>query len=164
MSVAPETFARKGKEARPSGNIVPMREVPDDEATRATGALPEAAWVLLDLARVGGLAARLTWCVGWTAVLEPDGSGELTDAGKPRRAQVDRPMHSLVLRVKGLLWVGWENVIGGPQGQDVPRGWETVRGQILGADRRIRICTHTAAKRALKTTAEQAVRVGRVAS
>ena len=161
MSVAPEAFARKGKPVRPSGNIVPMREVPDDGATRATGALPPVAWELLDLARAAGLAARLTWCVGWTAVLEPDGSGELTATGKPRRAEVDRPMHSLVLRVRGLLWVGWENVIGQVDGRDVPRGWEPVCGQLLGPDRIVRQCTQTAARRLLKATLEQAERARR---
>ena len=161
MSVTPEAFARKGKPVRPSGNIVPMREVPDDGATRATGALPPVAWELLDLARAAGLAARLTWCVGWTAVLEPDGSGELTATGKPRRAEVDRPMHSLVLRVRGLLWVGWENVVGQVDGRDVPRGWEPVRGQLLGPDRIVRQCTQTAARRLLKATLEQAERVRR---
>lgn len=154
MNVTPEAFARKGKAPRPSGNVVPMRQVPEDAATRASGALPEAAWELLDLARAAGLPSRLTWCVGWTAVLEPDGSGELTPTGKPRRAEVDRHVHSLVLRVKGLLWVGWENVTGA----DGPRGWEPVRGQLLGPDRIIRQCTQTAARRLLKATAEQAKR------
>jgi hypothetical protein len=152
VSVATDTtYRRQGKPIRPSGNVVPMREVPDDEPTRASGALPLEAWELLDLAKAAGLPARLTWCVGWTAVLEPDGSGELTPTGKPKRAEVDRHVHSLVLRVRGLLWVGWEHVV--REGGGAGCAWVSVRGQILGADRIVRQCTHTAAKRALKASA-----------
>lgn len=196
MTVTPSPYARKGKAPRPSGNIVPLREVPDDGATRATGALPPVAWELLDLARAAGLAARLTWCVGWTRVIEvrPDAlpgsevdcemSGEASDERpgdsvvcpgcetkrkvridgtwpkhgfKGGRHKVDRATHSLVLRVRGLLWVGWENVVGqDAQGRDVPRGWTPVRGQLLGPDRIIRQCTQTAARRLLKATKERA--------
>lgn len=63
-----------------------------------------------------------------------------------------------VVSPKGLLWVAWENVTGA----DGPRGWEPVRGQLLGPDRIIRKCTQTQARRLLKTAAEQAKRIERV--
>jgi len=139
------------------GNVIPMRELVDTFAARASGAAPDKAWAMLDLARAAGHAdARLTWCAGWTSVLHDDPGKPLTAAGKPGRSAADVVTQSLVLRVPGLLWCAWERPDGAVawappsakmQGQ--------VRINALGAAR-VATCTVAAAERMLRAAAKKA--------
>ena len=129
------------------GNVIPMREVVDTPAARASGVVPVKAWALLDLARAAGHAdARMTWCAGWTSVLRDDPGKPLTAAGKSGRSAVDIVTQSLVLRVPGLLWCAWER-------PDGAAAWAPSSGQIRTDDpsgARVRKCTVAAAEKALR--------------
>lgn len=129
------------------GNVIPMRELIDTPAARASGVAPAKAWAMLDLARAAGCAnARLTWCAGWMTVLRDDPSKPLTAAGKPGRSATDVVGQSLVLRVPGLLWCAWERPDGAP-------AWVPSSGQVRITDpggARVVTCTVAAAERALR--------------
>lgn len=133
------------------GNVIPMRELVDTFAARASGATPDKAWAMLDLARAAGYGgARLTWCAGWTSVLRDDPAKPLTAAGKPGRSATDVVTQSLVLRVPGLLWCAWER----PDGAAT---WAPpsarMQGQIRTNDpggARVATCTVAAAEKALR--------------
>ncbi len=134
------------------GNVIPMLELVDTSAARASGVAPDKAWPMLDLAHAAGYAgARLTWCAGWTSVLRDDPAKPLTAAGKPGRSAVDVVTQSLVLRVPGLLWCAWER----PDGATawVPPSAK-LQGQIRTVDDRgaARVATYTvaAAEKALR--------------
>lgn len=106
------------------GNVIPMREVLDTPAARASGAAPAKAWTMLDLARAAGVEdARLTWCAGWTTALREDPAKPATAAGKPGRSSVDIVIESLVLRAPGVLWCAWERPMGEPD-------WKASTGQV----------------------------------
>lgn len=144
------------------GNVIPMREVPDTPAARASGqAAPAKAWAMLDLARAAGYAgARLTWCAGWGQTLREDPAKPPTAAGKPGRSAVDVVVASVVLRVPGLLWCAWEWPDGAPgwrppsprkPGKDDRRKVTTATaGQIRTGDGTVRPCTVAAAEQALR--------------
>lgn len=129
------------------GNVIPMRELVDSPAARASGAVPPKAWSMLDLARAGGCAgARLTWCAGWTSALREDPAKPLTAAGRPGRSSVDVVTESLVLRVPEVLWCAWERPIG-------EAGWRASTGQIRTEDPgvvRVAKCTVAGAEKALR--------------
>jgi len=135
------------------GNVIPMRELVDTPAARASGVAPAKAWAMLDLARAAGHAgARLTWCAGWTSVLRDDPAKPPTAAGKPGRSAVGVVTQSLVLRVPGLLWCAWER----PDGAAAwaPPSAKT-QGQIRTNDpgaARVATCTVAAAEKALRAT------------
>lgn len=129
------------------GNVIPMRELVDSPAARASGVAPVKAWAMLELARAGGCAgARLTWCAGWTSALRDDPSKPLTAAGRPGRSSVDVVTESLVLRVPGVLWCAWER----PTGDAT---WKASAGQIRTEDSgvvRVAKCTVAGAEKALR--------------
>ena len=129
------------------GNVIPMREVVDSSAARASGSVPPKAWALLDLARAAGCAgARLTWCAGWASALREDPSKPLTAAGRPGRSSVDVVTESLVLRVPGVLWCAWERPMGEVD-------WKASTGQIRTEDSgavRVAKCTVAGAEKALR--------------
>ena len=129
-----------------TGNLIPMIEVPDTAAARAAGGLPRAAWDGLDLAHARGRAARLTLCVGWTTAMVEDPGAPATKTGRPGKRARDVATSSLVLRVPGLLWVGWERVIGAA-------AWKAMGGQVrraTGDGGGVVRCTQTQAIRALR--------------
>lgn len=129
-----------------AGNIVPMIEVRDTAAARAAGGLPAAAWDGLDLARAAGRAARLTLCVGWTTAMVEDPGAPATKTGRPAKKARDVATESLALRVPGLLWVGWERIVGAGK-------WKPVGGQMLRAASDgggVARCTQAQATRALR--------------
>ena len=129
------------------GNVIPMRELVDSPAARASGVAPIKAWAMLELARAAGCAeARLTWCAGWTSVLRDDPSKPLTPAGRPGRSSVDIVTESLVLRVPGVLWCAWERPMGDAT-------WKASAGQIRTEDSgvvRVAKCTVAGAEKALR--------------
>lgn len=133
------------------GNVIPMRELVDNPAARASSAMPVKAWSMLDLARAGGCAgARLTWCAGWTSALREDPAKPLTAAGRPGRSAVDIVTESLVLRVPGVLWCAWER----PMGE---ASWKASTGQIRMEDSgavRVTKCTVAGAEKALRAMAK----------
>lgn len=138
------------------GNVIPMRELVDSPAARASGAAPAKAWAMLDLARAGGCAGvRLTWCAGWTSALREDPAKPLTAAGRPGRSSVDIVTESLVLRVPGVLWCAWER----PMGE---ASWKASSGQIRTEDSgavRVARCTVASAEKALRAMAKTRGRV-----
>jgi len=138
------------------GNVIPMRELVDTLASRASGVAPDRAWVMLDLARAAGrMEARLTWCAGWTSALRDDPSKPLTAAGKPGRSATDVVTQSIVLRVPGLLWCAWEWPDGAatwaPPSAKMQGQIKTVDGRGVA---RVATCTVAAAERALRAAAK----------
>ena len=76
------------------GNVIPMRELVDSPAARASGVAPVKAWAMLELARAAGCAgARLTWCAGWTSALRAraDATPEETTACPMSGEPTDEP-------------------------------------------------------------------------
>lgn len=138
--------------------MIPMRELVDNPAARASSAVPAKAWAMLDLARAAGCAgARLTWCAGWTSALRDDPSKPLTPAGRPGRSSVDVVTESLVLRVPGVLWCAWER----PTGEAT---WKASAGQIRTEDSgvvRVAKCTVAGAEKALRAMVKTRGRVAR---
>lgn len=132
----------------PTGCITPAVLVPVEQLDAAGRAhLPAQSLVLLAAARNGGREARLTWACGWGRRLVVVGYDE---DGTPEKRFVACPVESLVLRVPGVLWVGWERL----QYEDAkgPAPWKPVKGQVIDASAPggVRLVTQTEAGRILK--------------
>jgi hypothetical protein len=132
----------------PTGCITPAVTVPVEQLDDAGRAhLPAQSLVLLAAARRKRPTSRLTWACGWGRRLTVVGHDE---DGKPEKRFVGCPVESLVLRVPGVLWVGWER----PQHEDAsgPAPWKPVKGQLIDASAPggVRLVTQTEAGRILK--------------
>lgn len=138
----------------PTGCITPAVRVPVDLLDAAGRAhLPAQSLALLAVARNAGwkrFEPHLTWALGWGRRLTVVGYDE---DGAPEKRFVGCPVESVVLRVPGVLWVGWERLqhedTGGRRA-DVP--WKAVKGQVLDATAPggVRLVTQTEAARILK--------------